>query len=349
MGRDAKTLENRQQMLRAKYEKKEKRLEKELEKRERLIQTYFIVFGLFLAYDKVPSLQINSMKSFLFFMFCALTYYTLITKYTYYMRSRPEKLLFFFINVSAFGSAVFFSRTVVDYMYMVGTDGTGFPLPKIVVTCLLVIITWFPLYFSSDLQIQFPETLMLEENRIIVNDYVSKTRNIINLIVYGILTISFSILAHTIIFAVITTTDGSSNLNVFELIVLPLALVLNLLLFSKIISIRSNWSTITFSMPYKRIEFFKYDQVIPWKRILKKSFLYVTISTFFIAFFTNITSIEIYMIYMQYKSQSFTDQQITVIYIIYTLIGSVLHFEIFFAMFSQIVNILRSGNLLDRY
>lgn len=51
------------------------------------------------------------------------------------------------------------------------------------------------------------------------------------------------------------------------------------------------------------------------------------------------------MMYMQYKAQSFTDQEITLIYVLYTIISSVLHFEILFAISPQIDNFMRAGRL----
>lgn len=264
--------EKRKQSVKVNFEKKQQMLEKELEKRERLIQTYLIVFGLFLSYDKEPSLQISSMKQFLAFIFFALTYYTFLTKYTYYMRSRPEKLLFYGINISSFFCSVIFSYTLVDYIYEVGTGGIGLPFSRTVVILMIIFITWLPLYFSSDLQIQFPETLMLEEMRIINNHYTSKAKKILNFLIYVILILVFSTIAYIILFVVLKTIDGSSNLNLFKLIMLLLAFGLNLVLFSKIMSIRSNWCSITFSRSTRTIEIFKYDHVISWKQILKKAF-----------------------------------------------------------------------------
>lgn len=341
-----KPLEKRQQLIKTRYEKKEKLLEKELDKRERLIQTYLIIFGLFLSYDKEEALQIDAMQRFLQFIFFALIYYTYITKYTYYMRSRPEKLLFYIINGSAFFCSLIFSYTLLDYIYAVGTNGVGLPIPKIVALFLIVVITWFPLYFSSDLQINFPETMMLEEARIIYNYYMSKTKNILNILLYIILILTFSIISYIILFVVLKTIDGSSNLNLFKLILLLLAFILDLVLFSKIMSLRTNWHTITVSIENKRIEIFKYDRVISWKYILEKGFPFVVLCTFSIIFFVNISSNGIHMMYMQYTVQSFTNQQKMIIYILYSIISSISHFEVLFALSPQVINILRTEHLL---
>lgn len=339
LGNNNESLEKRQQLFKAKYEKKEQLLEKELEKRERLIQTYLIIFGLFLAYDKEPALQANSMKQFLAFIFFALTYYTCITKYTYYMRSRPEKLFIYAINFSSFFCSLLFSFTLIDYVYAVGTSGVGLPFSKTAAIIMTVMVTWLPLYFSSDLQIQFPETLMLEENRIIIKYYASKTKNFLNFSLYIILILIFSIIAYMILFVVLTTIGGSYNFNLFKCIMLLLAFGLDLVLFSKIISLRTNWYSITFSMLDKRIESFKYDRIIPWKQILKKGFPIVVICTFYIVFFINISSNEIHMIYMQYQPHLFTDQQKMIIYLLYTVISSISHFEILFSLSPHVIDI----------
>lgn len=345
MGSNNKPLEKRQQFFKARYENKVQLLEKELEKRERLIQTYLIVFGLFLAYDKDPALQVNSMKQFLGFIFFALTYYTCLTKYTYYMKSRPEKLFFYAINMSSFFCSLIFSFTLIDYIYTVATNGNGLPFSKTYAIILTVIITWLPLYFSSDLQIQFPETLKLEENRIIVKEYSSKAKNIFNFILYMLLILIFSIIAYMILYVVLEIIGGSFNLNLFMIIMLLLAFGLNLVLFSKIMSLRTNWYSITFSIPDKGIVIFKYEHVISWKLILKKWFPFVTFCTFFIVFFINISSNMVHMIYMQYQPHLFTDKQKLIIYILYIISGSILHFEILFALSSHMREIFGDKHL----
>lgn len=91
-------------------------------------------------------------------------------------------------------------------------------MPKAVVIFLTVFITWLPLYFSSDLQIQFPETLMLEEMRIINMRYISKAKKILKFLLYVILILTLSTIAYIILFIVLKTINGSSNLNLFKLI-----------------------------------------------------------------------------------------------------------------------------------
>lgn len=51
----------------------------EAEKRERLIQTYLVVFGLFLSYSADSELQAILMKYFLWFLVPSLIYYSMLT------------------------------------------------------------------------------------------------------------------------------------------------------------------------------------------------------------------------------------------------------------------------------
>ncbi|WP_292380493.1 hypothetical protein [Methanosarcina sp. UBA289] len=347
MGSNKKPLEKRQQFFKTRYEQKVQLLEKELEKRERLIQTYLIVFGLYLAYDKSPSLQVTAMRQFLGFIFFALMYYTGLTKYTYYMKSRPEKLLFYLINVSSFFCSLIFSCTLIDYIYQIGTNGLGLPLPKTFVVFALICITWLPLYLSSDLQIQFPETLLIEESRIIYNNYISNAKKIFNFLLYLILILIFSTIAYIILLVALNIIGESSNLSLFKLIMLLFAFFLNSVLLSKIISIRSNWPGLTFSISDNDLTFFKYDHIVFWRKIFKKGFPYILLCTFLIVFFINTSSTMIYTAYMQYQSQFFTNQQKAIIFILYAMIGSALHFEILFSLSPQVVNILRTEHWID--
>lgn len=56
--------------------------DRDVEKRERLIQTYLIVFGLFLSYDHDLALQKVLMKYFILFLWFSLSYYLFLTRQT---------------------------------------------------------------------------------------------------------------------------------------------------------------------------------------------------------------------------------------------------------------------------
>jgi hypothetical protein len=54
---------------------------KEVNKRERLVQTYIVLFGLLLSYAQIDSLQKNTMDFFLAFMILIMMYYSALTSY----------------------------------------------------------------------------------------------------------------------------------------------------------------------------------------------------------------------------------------------------------------------------
>ncbi len=63
---------------------------------------------------------------------------------------------------------------------------------------------------------------------------------------------------------------ASRDLDYLDILKVLFAIILNLLLVAKIISIRSNWKTL----------FFKYDDALSWKKILRKEFFLVFIITY---------------------------------------------------------------------
>lgn len=82
------------------------------EKRERMIQTYLVVFGLLLSYNGDPNLQGRLMMIFIPFLIASLFYYSFI------MRSRGSRLFF---NILALGMGLFFSVALATcYFAFVG-------------------------------------------------------------------------------------------------------------------------------------------------------------------------------------------------------------------------------------
>ncbi len=59
---------------------------------------------------------------------------------------------------------------------------------------------------------------MLEEMRIINMRYISKAKKILKFLLYVILILTLSTIAYIILFIVLKTINGSSNLNLFKLI-----------------------------------------------------------------------------------------------------------------------------------
>lgn len=77
----------------------------EAEKRERLVQTYLVVFGLLLSYSGNPDLQAGLMKFFIAFLIASLVYYSMLA------RSAGSKR---FRNLMALSMGVFFSSAFVS-------------------------------------------------------------------------------------------------------------------------------------------------------------------------------------------------------------------------------------------
>jgi hypothetical protein len=74
-------------------------------KRERLIQTYIVVFGLLVAYGQDPSLQKYTMGWFLGFLFFSMTYYSIISTRFHSIFNLPPLVAFqhvLFVNIFAF-------------------------------------------------------------------------------------------------------------------------------------------------------------------------------------------------------------------------------------------------------
>lgn len=107
----------------------------EVEKRERLVQTYLIVFGLLLSYDRDLALQKNMMTSFVGFLLASLCYYSMLT------RSFGGKL---YRNLAAFGMALTFSYAVVS-CYVAFAGLVGGIVGIMVLFLMIVFLVFFPL------------------------------------------------------------------------------------------------------------------------------------------------------------------------------------------------------------
>lgn len=88
----------------------------EAEKRERLIQTYLVVFGLLLSYSGYPDLQAGLMVRFIGFLMASLTYYSMLTRSA---GSKHIRNLLVLTMASIFSSA-FVSCYVAFSGYFVG-------------------------------------------------------------------------------------------------------------------------------------------------------------------------------------------------------------------------------------
>lgn len=105
----------------------------DIEKRERMVQTYLIVFGLLLSYDGGPALQENLMRAFLLFLIFSLTYYSMLTTRFFYFGPLPFWLLAISMSCS-FGFAL---------ISCVLSVGSGY-IPEIAYPLTILVIA-FPL------------------------------------------------------------------------------------------------------------------------------------------------------------------------------------------------------------
>lgn len=110
--------------------------DRDIEKRERLVQTYLIVFGLFLSYDKNPDLQYTLMKCFVVFLWFSLIYYSLIT-HNWFFTCR------FSINASAVIMALLFS---IAFVFCYVAFGSGNNSSIWAVFIITVFIVGLPLF-----------------------------------------------------------------------------------------------------------------------------------------------------------------------------------------------------------
>lgn len=98
------------------FGKSEELSKDEAEKRERLVQTYLVVFGLLLSYSGDPALQAVLMKRFIAFLLASLVYYSLLTRS---VGSKPLRNIFA-IFMAGFFSSAFVSCYVAFANYPVG-------------------------------------------------------------------------------------------------------------------------------------------------------------------------------------------------------------------------------------
>lgn len=84
--------------------------DKVIERKERLIQTYIVVFGLLIAYDGDAALQKLLMYLFMFFLLLSIIYYTSISHPSASENSSDINILSWFI-------AFFFSLSLIICMY----------------------------------------------------------------------------------------------------------------------------------------------------------------------------------------------------------------------------------------
>lgn len=141
-------------------------------------------------------------------------------------------------------------------------------------------------------------------------------KDMLNRLLYIFLIFVFSIIAIFIMLIIF----GNEDLNYLHIVSIFFGFIINLIIFTKTISVRSNWKTL----------FFKYPHVLPWKYILKQKTwalkCFVLPNTFwniifvFLLFYENAKS--------AYQNPLFWDTSLIAnIFIIFTVLGVLLLFE----------------------
>lgn len=77
-----------------------------VERREKMIQTYILVFGLLLAYDRDAELQARLMNMFVYFLLFALLYFVYLTRFF-------NRKFLIVVNLAALTSAFIFCYSFV--------------------------------------------------------------------------------------------------------------------------------------------------------------------------------------------------------------------------------------------
>lgn len=131
--------------------------DRETDKRERLIQTYIVLFGLLLSYDQVSSLQSTAMSFFLLFLFLALIYYALLNSRAW-MRILIEyygiRRVVYILNFIAFSSSVSLSYVILLFFFSVGDVFPNWKITHLefyVTLLFLSSLLFLPLLISRDM------------------------------------------------------------------------------------------------------------------------------------------------------------------------------------------------------
>jgi hypothetical protein len=138
--------------------------EREIEKRERLVQTYIVLFGLLLSYGQNFSLQENAMQCFLFFLIMVMIYYVTITCFL----NSPvhvSDLKRYLLIVNSLGIVISFLLSYVVSMYCDNFDtsyylsltdlynllGFWYVLGTVFLFIILTLFLWIPLIITNEM------------------------------------------------------------------------------------------------------------------------------------------------------------------------------------------------------
>lgn len=108
-----------------------------VDKKERLFQTYLVIFSLLSIYDRIPEVQQSIMQSFAVFTIVALIYYIFLTRF----RRKVFRVIF---NILAVIMGLYFSIAFSTFVGFISTDCTDVSTfyPDISILTL-VIVLWF--------------------------------------------------------------------------------------------------------------------------------------------------------------------------------------------------------------
>lgn len=115
-------------------------IEKEVEKRERLLQTYIVVFGLLLAYGQDELLQKTMMGWFIPFLIASMMYYSSLTT----SLPTPFVLIKHAIhgNVLMINMLAFFSSLILSYVINTLFTKIAFPLGALQYWSSIILLTY---------------------------------------------------------------------------------------------------------------------------------------------------------------------------------------------------------------
>ena len=171
---------------------------------------------------------------------------------------------------------------------------------------------------------------IIENNNIILKFkailvFLSLIRNnkvinfIYNLLIYIFLLMLFLYVSRILIWFKI----ASGNLSILDILTVLIAFILDLILFAKIISVRSNWKTL----------YLKYTNVLSWKTLLRKNFFFMVLFTIIIS---NILYIVPFLLSIPFKDFEYNNQLLILI-VIETLFFMIVSIEGFF-LFLLLIN-----------
>jgi len=113
--------------------------EKELEKKERLIQTYLVIYGLLLSFGQNEKVQALAMLLFIFFLFPTTGYYTAITISDNRKIDFFKSINGFFKTINGFAAVSSFFLSITITMYVGYYRMSGLPTWSILIVCAILL------------------------------------------------------------------------------------------------------------------------------------------------------------------------------------------------------------------